>query len=467
MTGILEYTLSLNDKVSSALAKVGGAVNEQLEKWKKVQETINDTQDAIEELATSKGLFSGWGDAVENFATDLSGWLDTGVDSFNGWMDAGLEAVTGVTDKMGSVAGDIAGWADKVQSTTDSISGKLNSVTESLASWAGNCKGVLGSITGWLASATGKVTGAITPLLDWVSSAAGKVSGISNLVQTAAADVTSWVSSMVGNVTGMVTSCQSTVKQMISTGAGAVKETISTATDIFGDVKEGFSLFKSNPDEDMSLLDRAKALVNVIQSISGKVSSLSSLWTGVVDSMTGGFTSLVADVKPQFNEFIENAKGGFGNLKSVWGKGKDLLGIGKSGKKKNKGAAVEAPESAAIAAGGLDLPEMTDVTGISTVQDTGLSGFASGVNNGSGIFEPIPTFGDTAYDHGLTATDDGKSVSESIAAGGERETAVNITLNSLVENMVFNGEYEDKAAEIQNDLETRFIQMLMRASSAM
>lgn len=55
MANIVEYTLSLNDKISSKLSKIGIANNKQLEVWAGAQQKVNAANDAMSKCGRTIG----------------------------------------------------------------------------------------------------------------------------------------------------------------------------------------------------------------------------------------------------------------------------------------------------------------------------------------------------------------------------------------------------------------------------
>ena len=54
-----------------------------------------------------------------------------------------------------------------------------------------------------------------------------------------------------------------------------------------------------------------------------------------------------------------------------------------------------------------------------------------------------------------------------IATGGSRSTSITINLKSLVDQLVFEGGYEQSRDEMQRDLESALIRVLQMANSAL
>ena len=61
----------------------------------------------------------------------------------------------------------------------------------------------------------------------------------------------------------------------------------------------------------------------------------------------------------------------------------------------------------------------------------------------------------------------GAGTTSAIATGGRRSTSITINLKSLVENLVFEGGYEQNRDEMQRDLESALIRVLQMANSAL
>lgn len=222
------------------------------------------------------------------------------------------------------------------------------------------------------------------------------------------------------------------------------------------------------------------ALIGVIAYLCYKIEGWGSLWRGIVGFMKYTFYAFVDGVKLYFSTLINSIMIGLDYIKLGWYKFKEACGIGDSSENQSAIAKINADVEArqqAIVDGAKKVAENArkakeSLTGISMSwnSEKSLSDVVGGLKKKLGIEVPaVPgmvgnTSGGTGNGSGGDGT--GSSTASAIATGGSKNTSITINLKSLVENIVFEGDYEDSRDVMQRDLESALIRVLEMANTA-
>lgn len=222
------------------------------------------------------------------------------------------------------------------------------------------------------------------------------------------------------------------------------------------------------------------ALIGVIAYVCYKVEGWGSLWRGVVGFMKYSFYAFVDGVKLYFSTLINSIMIGLDYIKLGWYKFKEACGIGDSSENQSAIAKINADVEArqqAIIDGAKKVAENArkakeSLTGISMSwnSEKSLSDVVGGLKKKLGIEVPaVPGMAANAgggIENPSGGDGTGSSTASAIATGGSKNTSINITLRSLVENIVFEGGYEGNRDVMQRDLESALIRVLEMANSA-
>lgn len=222
------------------------------------------------------------------------------------------------------------------------------------------------------------------------------------------------------------------------------------------------------------------ALIGVIVYLCYKIEGWGSLWRGVVGFIKYTFMGFVDYIKLYFNTLINGIMLGLDMIKLGWYKFKVACGIGNKAENQSAIAQINADVEArqqAIVEGAKKVTENArkakeSLTGInmSWNSEKSLSNVVGGLKKKLGIEVPaVPgmvgnTSGGTDNCSGGDGT--GSSTASAIATGGSKNTSITINLKSLVENIVFEGGYEDSRDVMQRDLESALIRVLEMANTA-
>lgn len=225
------------------------------------------------------------------------------------------------------------------------------------------------------------------------------------------------------------------------------------------------------------------ALIGTIAYLCYKIEGWGSLWKGVVDFMKYSFMAYVDGVKLYFSTLVNGIMTGLDKIKLGWYRFKEACGIGNSAENQAAIAKINADVVArqqAIVDGAKKVAEdarkaKESLAGInmSWNSDKSLGDAVGGLKQRLGIETPavpgmVPAGGGDlnggTYDGNGTA---GAGAASAIATGGSRSTSITINLKSLVDQLVFEGGYEQSRDEMQRDLESALIRVLQMANSAL
>lgn len=225
------------------------------------------------------------------------------------------------------------------------------------------------------------------------------------------------------------------------------------------------------------------AAIGAIAYLCYKIEGWGSLWKGVVGFMKYTFMAYVDGVELYFTTLVNGIMIGLDKIKLGWYKFKEACGIGSSAENQAAIAKINADVEArqqAIVDGAKKVAEdarkaKESLAGInmSWNSDKSLSDVVGGLKQKLGIETPavpgmVPMGGGDlnggTYDGNETA---GAGAASAIATGGSRSTSITINLKSLVDQLVFEGGYEQSRDEMQRDLESALIRVLQMANSAL
>lgn len=225
------------------------------------------------------------------------------------------------------------------------------------------------------------------------------------------------------------------------------------------------------------------AAIGAIAYLCYKIEGWGSLWKGVVGFMKYSFMAYVDGVRLYFTTLVNGIMLGLDKIKLGWYRFKEACGIGNSAENKAAIAKINADVEArqqAIVDGAKKVAEdarkaKESLAGInmSWNSDKSLGSVVGGLKEKLGIETPaVPGMapvggGDLnggTYDGNGTA---GAGAASAIATGGSRSTSITINLKSLVDQLVFEGGYEQSRDEMQRDLESALIRVLQMANSAL
>lgn len=222
------------------------------------------------------------------------------------------------------------------------------------------------------------------------------------------------------------------------------------------------------------------ALIGIIAYLCYKIEGWGSLWKGVVGFMKYTFMAYVDSVKLYFSTLVNGIMIGLDKIKLGWYKFKEACGIGDSAENQAAIAKINADVEArqqAIVEGAKKVADNArkakeSLAGISMSwnSDKSVSDVVGGLKKKFGIGTPsVPGMIPAANTNGNADAGNGSAGSgaaSAIATGGSRSTSVTISLKSLVENLVFEGGYEQSRDAMQKDLESALIRVLQMAKSA-
>lgn len=214
------------------------------------------------------------------------------------------------------------------------------------------------------------------------------------------------------------------------------------------------------------------ALIAVIAYVCYKISGWGSLWKGTIEGMKNLMLTFVDKVKADFTGMVNTLMIGINKIKESWYKFKEAVGIGSSEENQNAIKKIQADTEArkkaivdAYKKVDKDVKNVKESFGsIELKWDSGkkLSDVTAGIKNKLGVGDnSVNSQLQGNVDIGGTSKGRGSSQSsteKSIVTGGQRSTNINITIKSLVENMVLNENLKDKAKEVEED----FADMMMR-----
>ena len=225
------------------------------------------------------------------------------------------------------------------------------------------------------------------------------------------------------------------------------------------------------------------ALIGVIIYLCYKIDGFGSLWKGVVGFMKYSFMTFVDGVKLYFTTLVNGIMIGLDKIKLGWYKFKEACGIGDSSENQAAIAKINADVEArqqAIVDGAKKVAENArkakeSLAGInmSWNSEKSLGNVVGGFKKKLGIEVPaVPGMVSMGVGNPNGNTDNGNGsagtgTASAIATGGNRSTSININLRSLIEQVVFEGGYEQNRDEMQHDLESALIRVLQMANSAL
>lgn len=225
------------------------------------------------------------------------------------------------------------------------------------------------------------------------------------------------------------------------------------------------------------------ALIGTISYLCYKIDGWGSLWNGIVGFMKYSFMAYVDSVKLYFSTLVNGIMIGLDKIKLGWYKFKEACGIGNSAENQAAIAKINADVEArqqAIVDGAKKVAENANkakesLSGIkmSWNSDKSLGNVVGGLKKRLGIEAPAVPGMAPMGDSSLNGNTDGGNgtagadAASAIATGGSRSTSITINLKSLVENLVFEGGYEQNRDEMQRDLESALIRVLQMANSAL
>lgn len=223
------------------------------------------------------------------------------------------------------------------------------------------------------------------------------------------------------------------------------------------------------------------ALIATIAYLCYKIDGWGSLWNGVVGFMKYTFMAYVDSVKLYFSTLINGIMIGLDKIKLGWYKFKEACGIGNSAENQAAIAKINADvekRQQAIVDGAKKVAENANkakesLSGISMSwnSDKSLGNVVGGLKKKLGIEAPavpgMAPMDGTGKQGGTNAGTAGTGTASAIATGGRRSTSITINLKSLIENLIFEGGYEQNRDEMEKDLESALIRVLQMANSAL
>ncbi len=219
------------------------------------------------------------------------------------------------------------------------------------------------------------------------------------------------------------------------------------------------------------------ALIAVIAVVVSKINGWGTLWKGIVGFMKYSFFAFVDAIKLYFNTYINGFLIGLDKIKIGWYKFKEATGLGDSSENQRAiakiNADVEARQKAIVdgakkvadnaekakkALGGINLsweskkstPSLVEKVKSKLGTNDKLINAVSG-NNGSNKLD-------------LAGGNGGKSTTNAIASGGTRNTNIHISIKSMIESLVMQGNTGENAQEIERNMAEAFYRMLNMAN---
>lgn len=220
------------------------------------------------------------------------------------------------------------------------------------------------------------------------------------------------------------------------------------------------------------------ALIAVIAYLCYKIEGWGSLWKGIVGFMKYSFLGFIEEIKLGYTSFVNGFMIGLNYIKRGWYEFKEAVGMGDSSENQSAINKINADIDArkkAISAAKDKVTEYQSKAALSLAginmswnSEKSLADITGGLKASLGIDAPgIPgmdNLGDGSSGIDKSASTD--TAASSIATGGSKNTSITITLGNLVENIVFNGSYEDNRGEMITNLENALIRVLQMARSA-
>ena len=220
------------------------------------------------------------------------------------------------------------------------------------------------------------------------------------------------------------------------------------------------------------------ALITVIAIVCSKITGWGSLWKGVVGFMKYSFFAFVDAIKLYFNTFINGFLIGLDKIKLGWYKFKEAAGLGDSNENQAAIAKINADVEArqkAIVDGAKAVADNAkkakeSLGGIEMGWDSGkkVSDTTGGVKAKLGINDQLQNaVGGTSGVQGGTGSGTATgNATEAVATGGTKSTNVTISLQNLVEKIVFEGTTAENKSEIERNLAEAMFRVLNMAQSS-
>lgn len=219
-------------------------------------------------------------------------------------------------------------------------------------------------------------------------------------------------------------------------------------------------------------------LIGAIVAVCRHITGWGSLWDGICDFMKYSFFAFVDAVKLYFETYINGFLIGLDKIKLGWYKFKEACGIGNSEENQAAIAQINADvekRQQAIIGGAKKVIENAEKA------KNALAGIQMGWKGKDKTEEAQTALGTNAQlqqavsgatGNMLSASGGSKDSSEkekttqAVATGGTRKTDIHINLNSLVENMNFNGSTAENLQQIQTNIAQALLQALNMAQAS-
>ncbi|MBQ9255010.1 MAG: tape measure protein [Bacteroidales bacterium] len=214
------------------------------------------------------------------------------------------------------------------------------------------------------------------------------------------------------------------------------------------------------------------ALIAVIVYVCSKITGWATLWGGAIGFMKNTFLAYVDSIKFAWNGLVNGIMIGINKIKEGWYSFKEALGIGDSEENQKALAKIKADTEArkkAIADGAKKVANdkqkaLESVKQIDLKWDNSkkFSDVQAEVQNKLGVNGQLQS--NVNATTGKTGNEQSKT-ENAIVTGGQRNTNVNISIKSLVENLVLNESMKEKAEEIEEQFSELMMRVLNMAQS--
>lgn len=502
---MLEYTLSLNDRISGKLEKIGIANDRQLTTWAKVQQQVLRADATMRQCGVSIGSMR---ERIAALRTERE-WIPADNIGALRRTNSEIRRLEGEILRLEDAGGGgLASWFGALKAAVPAI-GKLVSPYMWLetACTMGGLQERIGSLyTQALASLTplfDRLAGTLGEAVGWVEQHRDTLLSVLGLLAQGLGAAFALVGRIVGGAVGVLDGWLAKLRE------GSVPTTLLTA--LLGSLAGAMALFTLQARAaalwtgavttaklawaaaqnalNLSLLAcpvtwiaaGVIALTGAIAYLCYKIDGWGSLWNGVVGFMKYSFMAFADGVKLYFTTLVNGIMNGLDKVKLGWYKFKEACGIGNSAENQAAIARINADverRRQAIVDGAKKVAENANkakesLSGIkmSWNSDKSVGDVVGSLKNKFGIGAPAvpgmaPMSGDEQKGHTTTGTA-GAGAASAIATGGSRSTSVTINLKSLVEHLIFEGGYEQNRDGMQRDLESALIRVLQMANSAL
>ena len=225
------------------------------------------------------------------------------------------------------------------------------------------------------------------------------------------------------------------------------------------------------------------ALIAVIAYVCYKIEGWGSLWEGTVNFMKYSFKSFTSTIALEFEAVVHGIMMGLDYIKIGWYKFWEAIGIGDSSENQamlaQLNADIDRRKQSVVdrfgQAGDYAVKAQQALAGIDVKwnSEKSLSDITGGLKKSLGIdaagipgMAPIGGLGDGLDGDGFGGKGGGSSEVTGAATGGTRNSTINITVEKLVETIVFGGGYDENEGDFKQRVESALLQVLYAAQTA-